>query len=72
MKKLLFVPLLLALAWGCQAVDKATLYAARETWKVVGPEYKSYVNGDAKLDDSSKATRIRTADMLTDLLEEVK
>jgi hypothetical protein len=70
MKRSLIVPLLAALAWGCQEVDRTTIYAARDTWRVVAPEYKNYVSGDAKLDEATKATRIRTAEMLTKLLEE--
>lgn len=58
----------LALAGCCPT--KAYLDSAKATWGVVGPEYKAYVSSDAKLDDASKTTRTRTADLLTKMLEE--
>lgn len=41
-------------------------------WDVIGPEYTAYVAADPALDDDTKATRIRTAQLLTELIAEAQ
>lgn len=67
MKRLLIVPILFLCSCCPQ---KAYLTAAKANWEVIGPEYRAYVSGDAALTDEVKATRLRTAELFTKLLEE--
>ena len=70
---------LLSLAWGlilCAWIaliiactpQKATLEGARALWDVIGPEYTSYIEKDGALGPDSKLTRIRSARLMSDLL----
>ncbi len=41
-------------------------------WSVIGPEYTGYVQADPKLTPDDKTTRLRTAQLMTELIEEAK
>ena len=51
----------LALLSSCEGLSVADAYVAadRATYDAIAPEYKSYVEADANLDEPSKASRIR-------------
>lgn len=49
---------------GCTVPERAEMVAFAQGWKAVGPEYKAYVEGDAKLDDAQKASRRDTIALL--------
>ena len=46
------------------------LATAKANWDLIGPEYTAYVSADAALDEGSKATRLRTAELFSKMLEE--
>jgi hypothetical protein len=56
---------------GC-SVNSQFVSAVDESWKVIGPRYVEYITADSKLDNESKATRIRTATLLTETIAEAK
>jgi hypothetical protein len=68
MKRLFLILAVVGLASCCPS--KAYLESAKQTWGVIGPEYTQYIKSDAALDDASKATRLRTAELFTELLSE--
>ena len=56
---------------GC-SVNAQFVDAVDSAWTVVQPEYVQYVNADAALSDADKATRIRTAEILTATIVEAQ
>jgi len=56
---------------GC-SVNKQFVSAVDSAWSVIGPEYEGYVKADPALTESSKQTRLRTAKILTETIEEAK
>jgi len=54
------------------SVNKQFVSAVDSAWSVIGPEYETYVKADPNLAESSKATRLRTAKILTETIEEAK
>lgn len=66
----IFFALLLA---GCGCALNRTVYQAVDaSWDCIGPEYLRYVEDDPILSDEDKAIRKRTAELLTQVLEEAK
>lgn len=63
--------LIVAALCGC-TVNQQFVSAVDRSWKLIGPEYTAYVLADENLQPESKATRIRTAKTLSELLEEAK
>lgn len=57
---------------GCvgPGADQTALKAAKDAWKVMGPEYRAYVEKDTFLVPDTKAVKLQTADLMTKLLEE--
>jgi hypothetical protein len=66
-----FVLALLMLCCSC-SVDQTFVAGVDAGWDVIGPEYTAYVEGDPKLDPDSKATRKRTAELMSLLIEEAQ
>ena len=62
---------LLFMVIGC-APSKPFVNAVSQLWSAIGPEYRTYVSGDATLSEDGKATRLRSADMMDALLREAK
>lgn len=60
MKTLLCTGLLLLS--GCTIVQQSEDEAHRRFFDAVGPEYRAYVSGDARLDDAAKKRRLGTVD----------
>lgn len=63
--------------WLCTCTSGCTLNAqfvdaVDETWAVVGPRYCAYVQADPQLDEESKTTRLRTAQLLTETIAEAQ
>jgi hypothetical protein len=70
MKKFVFCVVLCGAALGCRAgPDRVAVSAAFDAWKVIQPEYTSYVTNDPALDPDSKAIRAKTAELLTKTFE---
>lgn len=62
---------LLLVVVGC-SLNQQFVDAVDEAWQVIGPRYVEYVQEDPRLDDQNEATRIRTAVMLSELIEEAQ
>lgn len=71
MRRIIYVVVLAVCLAGC-TVDQQFVQSVDSAWDVIGPRYVDYVQADATLDDQSKETRIRTAELLTRLIEEAK
>lgn len=56
---------------GC-SVNAQFVDAVDEAWTVIEPRYVQYVQADEALDEESKATRIRTATILSATITEAK
>lgn len=56
---------------GC-SLNSQFVSAVDGAWSVIGPEYTAYVQADATLDDATKTTRIRTAQLLTETIAEAQ
>ena len=74
LKWLLFSLGLLLLAIGLTGctVNAQFVDAVDEAWTVIEPRYVKYVQADEALDEASKATRIRTATILSATITEAK
>ena len=71
MRKIVYVVVLALCVAGC-TVDQQFVASVDSAWQVIGPRYVDYVDADPALDDQSKETRVRTAELLTRLIEEAK
>lgn len=71
MRKVLVCGVFLVVLCGC-SINQQFVTAVDDAWDVIGPRYVEYVQKDATLDDESKTTRIRTAQLLTETIEEAK
>jgi hypothetical protein len=60
----------LVLTTSCGCSNGPTIAGAKAGWAVIGPEYRAYIQADPALDADGKATKLRTADILTKLLDE--
>lgn len=69
--RLLIVAACLLLAAGC-SLNSQFVSAVDGAWDAIGPEYTAYVQADPALDADTKTTRLRTAQLLTELLEEAQ
>lgn len=72
--RVLYVVLTLALLLtplGC-SLNSQFVDAVDGAWSVIGPEYTAYVQADPALDADTKATRIRTAQLLTETIAEAQ
>ena len=67
----MFLWLMLVLACGC-SLNRQFVAAVDETWQVIGPRYCEYVKSDASLTDDDKGTRLRTAQMLSEVIVEAR
>lgn len=56
---------------GC-SVNAQFVDAVDDAWTVIEPRYVDYVQTDTTLDEESKATRIRTAEILSATILEAK
>jgi hypothetical protein len=74
LKWLLFSGLLFAIALCCGGctLNKQFVDAMDTAWQEIGPEYTTYVNADINLDKDQKRNRIRTAQMLTEVIAVAK
>lgn len=54
---------------GC-SVNKQFVSACQDSWGVIGPEYRGYVQEDANISEDTKRIRLRTADNFDRLLLE--
>jgi hypothetical protein len=68
--RVLFVALLLMVC-GC-GVNQQFLAGVDAGWTVIGPEYTDYVQSDSKLTADDKTTRLRTAKLMYEIIEEAK
>jgi hypothetical protein len=72
--KVLVSSLWVLILFGCLSLlisctpQKATLDGAKALWEVIGPEYTSYIEKDSALGADSKLTRIRSARLMSELL----
>jgi hypothetical protein len=66
-----FLSLLFLLA-SCRGPLPTTIDAIDKTWGVIQPEYIGYIDADQSITDDSKATRIRTAVLMSKLIETAK
>ena len=56
---------------GC-SVNEQFVSAVDKAWVTIGPEYRAYVEADEAIGDDTKATRLRTAEILTETIEVAK
>jgi len=61
----------LTCASGC-SVDAQFVDAVDASWQVIGPRYCEYVRADQTLDEDSKTTRLRTAQLLSETIAEAQ
>jgi hypothetical protein len=71
MKRLLIACVLLFALSSC-SLNSQFVDAVDGAWSVIGPEYTAYVQADPKLDDDTKTTRLRTAQLLTETIAEAQ
>jgi hypothetical protein len=64
------LPFLLVVS--CCSINQDFVETCDSTWQVIGPEYVEYVKSDETLDESTKAIRLRTAEIFTKLIEKAK
>jgi hypothetical protein len=57
---------------GCCPLNDTFVKSVDSAWDAIGPEYVQYVEADATLDDNTKTLRKRTAQMLTEVIDEAK
>lgn len=62
--------ILLALLQGCAGVNPTFVKAVETNWKVIGPDYRGYVEGDSSLAEESKKIRLQAIDEFTLLVAE--
>ena len=55
---------------GCLCPERAGIIGLEAGWKVIGPEYRQYVESDPKLQPDSKADRLKTAEIMDRLFAE--
>lgn len=68
MKRALSLVVLLVVLAGCKATP-AFVRGVDAQWAVIGPEYRAYVQTDSSLSNGDKATRLRTAETLDELIQ---
>lgn len=56
----------------CVGPEAIALPAIEANWKVIGPRYVEYVNGDARLTDQDKADRVKTAELMSRVIAEAR
>jgi len=64
--------LLLVICLACAGctIEQQFVKTIDATWDVICPEYVEYVKNDPNLDDASKDTRLRTAELMGKLITE--
>lgn len=58
----------LAMVTSCKS-DRAWARGVKTAWDVVGPEYRTYVENDPNLSETSRAIRLNTATEMDKTLE---
>jgi hypothetical protein len=64
--------LLLLAACGCGALQPQFVDAVDAAWSTIAPRYAAYVQADPTLGAEDKATRLRTATLLTETIKEAQ
>ncbi len=73
MKKFMLVLALLALfCVGCNGLDETFTNAVDSNWKIMGPNYRKYIEADTKLPADSKKMRLDALDEFTEMVKEHK
>jgi len=70
-----YLAILIAMALlfaGCCTVDESFVRAVDDNWKIMGPNYRKYVEADTKLPETSKKQRLSAIDEFSDLVKEAK
>jgi len=62
----------LALCAGCGGLNETFVRAVDSNWKVMGPDYATYVQADEVLPEASKERRLKAIAEFTLLIEEAK
>lgn len=65
---------LLTLIGGCLGggLDEQFVKAVDSNWKVMGQDYRGYVQGDGALSEASKNRRLKAIDEFSELVKEAK
>ena len=71
MKRLLIACVLLFALSSC-SLNSQFVDAVDGAWAVIGPRYCEYVQADPALSDEDKVTRLRTAQLLTEVIAEAQ
>lgn len=68
------VGLALLAVTGCfgSGLDEEFVRAVDTNWKVIGPDYRAYLEKDESLSDQSKAIRLRAVDEFSRLVADAK
>jgi len=72
MKRILLVVALLALLTGCKGLNETFVNAVDTNWKIMGPNYRKYIESDSKLPADSKKMRLDAIDEFTTMVAEHK
>ena len=67
---IIVVLILLALLQGCAGVNPTFVKAVETNWKVMGPDYRGYVEKDSNISEESKEIRLQAIDEFTLLVAE--
>lgn len=70
MKKIAFSLTALLVLGGCSAQGLVSANNIKPAVRVITDEYKAYVLADPTLSDAEKATRIRTGDLLWNVVDD--
>lgn len=65
------MPFVLILGTSC-SLNRQFVYAVDNAWGVIGPRYEEYVRKDESLDEETRAIRLRTSQLMTEVIEEAK
>ena len=68
MKTMMMLVALICLLIGGCAGQSPYYTGSKALWGVMGPEYRGYVQQDARLSENDKAIRLRSADTMDQLI----
>jgi len=60
----------LVLCAGCGGLNETFVRAVDSNWKVIGPDYKQYIEADGTIAERSKLIRLRTVAEFSKLVDE--